>query len=417
MKPNAASSPRAQASQLLQHILQQKVTLDEALAERPLQGDAADTRFIMMLVLTTLRHLGQLDALVKKYLEKPLPDKRVSAQNALRLGVAQLLLMHTPAHAAIHETVELVKQGPDKGLSGLVNAVLQNISREQPAMPHPAHNIPQWLQHRWEHSYGKPTMKAIADVAAMRPPLDVCTRGNFAQGERLDAQVWRLPSDHEAVQELEGYGEGNFWVQDIAATYPARLLGEVKGLHVLDIGAAPGGKTAQLAKAGARITAVDKSAARMETLNENMARLKLEVMPVVADALQWNPAHAFDAVLLDAPCSATGTWRRHPEVLQVTTQHDIAELARLQRDLLKRAWSWVKPGGTLVYCTCSLEPEEGEHQASWFAEHHPDATLAKPTAELPPEAITTEGFVRTRPDMLQEKGGIDGFFAAAFRKA
>jgi 16S rRNA (cytosine967-C5)-methyltransferase len=307
----------------------------------------------------------------------------------------------------------LVKDSKDTGLSGLVNAVLQKIVREKPILPSPIENVPAWLRTRWERHYD---VAALAAVAAERPPLDMVAAEpqTFAQGERIDAHVWRLPPSHESVTELEGFGEGAFWVQDVAATYPVRALGDVKGLSILDIGAAPGGKTAQLAKAGAQVTALDKSAARMDVLKENMARLKLTVEPVVVDALRWEPGKQFDAVLLDAPCSATGTWRRHPEVLHITTQHDITELSRTQREMLTRAWQWVKPGGRLVYCTCSLEPEEGEQQAQWFVANHSDAAIAPVSAV--PHGITTEGYVRTTPALLAQQGGMDGFFAAIFKK-
>ena len=390
------------------------------MAERLAVGDGSETRFIMMLVLSVLRHLGQIDALLAQYIPKPLPEKRATAKQALRLGVVQLLLMNTPAHAATNETVRVVKESKDAGLIGLVNAVLQKISRELPQLPDPIHNIPAWLRQRWEEIYGAPTVAAMAESAAARPPLDLNAPGDqtFPQGERLDATIWRLPAEHDPVPKLPGYHEGSFWVQDIAATYPVRMLGEVKGLTALDIGAAPGGKTAQLAKLGAHVTALDKSAGRMDTLKENMARLQLEVKPEVGDMLQWQPPIHYDVVLLDAPCSATGTWRRHPEVLAVTTQHDITELARQQRDMLRRAWGWVKPGGRLLYCVCSLEPEEGEAQAAWFMQHHTDAKLLHPDIPgAPPEAITKEGALRTRPDMLAAQGGMDGFFAVLFQKA
>ncbi len=417
MKPNHVSPVRTQAALLLNQLLQQKCTLDEALAERPLQGEDASVRTVMMMVLTTLRHLGQVDALLNQYMERPLPEKRGMAIQGLRLGVVQLLLMRTPAHAAINETVNMVKASVDVGLAGLVNAVLQKISRENPPLPSPVQNLPSWVKTRWQKAYGADAVKAMAVVAAERPPLDLHVGDrDFAGGERLDARLWRLPPDHESVASLAGYDEGNFWVQDVAATYPVRLLGEVSGLSVLDIGAAPGGKTAQLATAGARVTALDRSAARMETLKENMARLRLTVTPAVADVLVWEPTEKYDAVLLDAPCSATGTWRRHPEVLAVTTQHDITELARQQRAMLGRAWGWVKPGGRLLYCVCSLEPEEGEQQAAWFAEHHSDAVLVPAEAEGIPAEALVDGILRTRPDMLRAQGGMDGFFAAVFRK-
>ena len=413
-----APSARLQAAQLLQHVLRERATLDEALAARTLQGSDADMRYTMLLLLTVLRHLGQIDALLTQYVSKPLPEKRGIAKQALRLGVVQLLLLETPAHAAVNETVQLVKQSKDAGLSGLVNAVLQRIVRERPALPDAAANLPEWLRLRWSAHYSAEAAAAIAAVAADRPPLDLQTTQDFAQGTRLDAHTWRLPPGHETVSELEGYGEGRFFVQDVAASYPVRLLGAVQGLCALDIGAAPGGKTAQLARAGATVTALDKSAARLETLKENMARLQLNVRSEAADMLAWEPSGKYDIVLLDAPCSATGTWRRHPEVLAVTTQHDITELARQQRAMLGRAWGWVKPGGRLLYCTCSLEPEEGEQQAQWFAKNHADAALEPAAGEgIVPQALTTEGWLRTRPDLLADAGGMDGFFAAIFRKA
>lgn len=420
MKAALQPSSRTQAALLLHTVLQHHRTLDEAMVERLPEGDGTETRFIMMLVLTVLRHLGQIDALLAKYIPKPLPEKRATAKQALRLGVVQLLLMNTPAHAATNETVRVVKESKDAGLIGLVNAVLQKISREMPPLPAAIHNVPDWLRQRWEQAYGAPAVATMAEVAAARPPLDLTAPGGqrFPQGERLDDTIWRLPAEHDPVPKLPGYHEGSFWVQDIAATYPVRMLGEVRGLTVLDVGAAPGGKSAQLAKAGAHVTALDKSAARMETLKENMARLQLDVKPEVGDVLHWQPAIHYDAVLLDAPCSATGTWRRHPEVLAVTTLHDITELARQQRDMMRRAWGWVKPGGRLLYCVCSLEPEEGEAQAAWFLQHHTDAKLLHATIPgAPGQAITPEGALRTRPDMLAEQGGMDGFFAVLFQKA
>lgn len=419
MRPALQSCPRTQAALLLHHVLQQRCTLDEALAERPLTGDDSTSRLVMMLVLTTLRHLGQIDALLTQYIPKPLPEKRVMARNGLRLGVTQLLLMSTPAHAATNETVKMVKASKDAGLIGLVNAVLQRISRERPSLPEAAHNLPQWLRPRWEQAYGAATAQAMAEAASVRPPLDLHAPEprSFAQGERLDAVMWRLPAEHEAVADLDGYAEGSFWVQDVAATYPVRMLGDVKGLEALDLGAAPGGKTAQLAKAGAKVTALDRSAARMNTLQQNMERLKLAAQPVVADMLQWEAPQRYDVVLLDAPCSATGTWRRHPEVLVVTSAHDVAELARQQRTMLTRAWGWVKPGGRLLFCVCSLEPEEGEQQAAWFTSTHSDARLEHAPESIPAAARTAEGALRTRPDLLADKGGMDGFYAAVFRKA
>jgi 16S rRNA (cytosine967-C5)-methyltransferase len=437
MKPTTQIlSARAQAAALLEAVLGARRTVDEALANAPLVGAEPDQKFARALVLTTLRHLGQIDTLLARYLDKPLPEKRRTVMHALRLGAVQLLLMETPPHAALNETVTLLKQGKDAGLAGLVNAVLQKIAREKPALPEVKYNVPDAVRKRWGKRYGNAAVDAIAAVAATRPPLDVNISPHSPAGggqvsdkasplgeafvalgaTHLDAQTLRLPHEHPPVEALPGYDDGAFFVQDVAASYPARLLGDVCGLRVLDLCAAPGGKTAQLALGGAQVTALDRSPARLATLAENMARLKLSVDVVAADALTWEPPAPFDAVLLDAPCSATGTWRRHPEVIHLASEGDIQELAELQRALLTRAWGWVKPGGKLVYCVCSLEREEGEDQVAWFASENADARVAPATAamEILATAITPEGYVRTRPDLMD--GGMDGFFAVCWRK-
>ena len=424
MKPNAPiPSARAQALTLLDAVLTGRQTLDAAIAAHPLRGPEAEGKFARMLVLTVLRHLGQIDALLAQYLDKPLPAKRRSITHALRLGVAQLLLLDTPAHAAVNETVTLVKKGKDAGLSGLVNAVLQKISRAKSALPAAALNVPGWLAKRWNAAYGAEALAAMAHVAATRPPLDL-QRGlgirDSGLGEiRLDTRTVRLPADHAPVETLPGYTDGAFFVQDIAASYPVRLLGDVAGLRVLDVCAAPGGKAMQLALGGAQVTALDRSASRMKRVVANAARVRCALETVVADALEWTPPALYDAILLDAPCSATGTWRRHPEVVHLVTPEQIAELVALQRALLTRAWGWLKPGGKLVYCVCSLEREEGESQADWFGGLHPQACVVPvdaATMEIPAACITAAGHLRTLPSHLAEQGGMDGFFAAAWVK-
>lgn len=385
-------TPRQLAWEALGKVLGEGRNLDEAL---PPETDS-HTR---ALLLVTLRHLGQIDALLKPLLDKPVPAKHRPVMDVLRLGVAQLVVLDTAPHAAVNESVELVKGGKHAALSGMVNAVLKKVKGP---LPDARNNLPGWIEKRWKAQYGKAVTDAICFVAAERPPLDLNTAQSFDEGIRLDEHIWRMPANHTPVPELPGYDEGAFFVQDVAASYPVRLLGNVNGKRVLDIGAAPGGKTAQLARDGAIVTALDKSAPRSKRLQANMERLKLDVDVVIADALEYEPATPFDIVVLDAPCSATGTWRRHPEVVHITAAEDIAELAATQRALLARAWEWVRPGGTLVYCVCSLECEEGEDQQEWFMTQYP-------------EAVSRETR-RTTPAELSEQGGMDGFFAVTFEK-
>lgn len=417
-RPTALQSARAQAHALLCAILSEGLTLDEALARAPIGGSDADQRFAMLLVRSTLQHLGQLDAVLAPYLDKPLPKKRLAVSNALRLGAAQLLLLDTPAHAAVNETVVLVKQGKDAGLAGLVNAVLQKIVREKPALPAPIENLPHWLRTRWEKTYGADAVAAMAQVASARAPLDVHGAVSLDGATRLDSHIQRFMGEHPSVEGLPGYDTGAFFVQDLAASYPVRLLGDVREQQALDICAAPGGKTMQLIQAGAFVTAIDRSPVRMKRVRENVKRMNMQANTIVADAFHWQPSRAYDAILLDAPCSATGTWRRHPEVVRNVTPAHLAELVALQRQLLVRTWQWLKPGGRMVYCVCSLEPEEGEEQVAWFMKQVRDAQLVAVdgTGEIPATCITPEGFLRTRPDMLAEHGGMDGFFAVCWVK-
>ncbi|MDX2095312.1 MAG: transcription antitermination factor NusB [Alphaproteobacteria bacterium] len=417
-RPPAAIGARVQAHRLLNEVLGQRQTLDEALAKHPLTGAEADQRFVMRLVLTSLQHLGQVDTVLARYLEKPLPAKRHEVMNALRLGVVQLLLLHTPAHAAINETVMLVKKGKDAGFAALVNALLQKIARDQPELPAPESNLPPWLRTRWEAAYGVAAVATMAQVAAQRAPLDIQCAQPMEGAVRLDAQMLRFVGEHPPVEQLPGYETGAFFVQDVAASYPVRMAGDLRERQVLDVCAAPGGKAMQLIQAGAFVTALDRSAARMKRLKANLARMGMQANTVVADALEWQPNRAYDVILLDAPCSATGTWRRHPEVVQLVTPEHIAEMVALQRALLSRVWGWLKPGGRMVYCVCSLEPEEGEQQAAWFGQQQADAQVATGDAAstVPAHCLTSEGYLRTRPDMCAEQGGMDGFFAVCFTK-
>lgn len=389
------ASPRQLAWETLSRVLNERRTLDEAL---PAMDDALRAQ-VRQLLLAVLRHLGQIDALLKPLIESPIAAKHRPVMDALRLGAAQLLVLQVAPHAAVHETVAMVKASKHAPLAGMVNAILKKL---QGPLPDCRHNLPGWLEKRWKAQYGKAVTDTICSVAHARPPLDLNTTQSFSLGTRMDDTIWRMDYNHPPVPELPGYDAGAFFVQDLAASMPVRMLGELNGTRALDIGAAPGGKTAQLARAGAKVTALDKSAHRMQRLSANMQRLSLEVDAVVADAMDYAPAEPFDVVVLDAPCSATGTWRRHPEVVHITTEADIAELAETQRILLAQAWQWVKPGGVLLYCVCSLEREEGEDQLAWFAAAHGGAAL--------------EGQLRTTPAQLAAQGGMDGFFAMTWRK-
>ena len=352
-------------------ILDDRRTLDAALMAMPPETHAA----LRALCLSALRHLGQIDALIRGYLNTPLSPKRRVAIQALRLGVAELLVLRNPPHAVVDEFVQAVKESPDHVMAGLVNAVLKQVAAQMPDLPDCRHNLPALFERRWKASYGKSVTDTICAVAVERPPLDLHTKQSFAEGARLDEVIWRMPAGHPPVRDLTGFAEGSFFVQDIAASLPVRMLGDVQGMRVLDIGAAPGGKTMQLAQGGAHVVSLDKSESRSARIHENLSRLQLTAEVVVADAMEYSPAELFDVVVLDAPCSATGTWRRHPEVVHITTEDDIAELALMQRVLLERAWGWVKPGGRLLYCTCSLEREEGEDQRDWFLDARTDASL------------------------------------------
>jgi 16S rRNA (cytosine967-C5)-methyltransferase len=392
-----------------------------------------DRAFARAIAATVLRRLGSLDAVLAAFMERPLPAKDGRAKAILLCGAAQLLLLDTPAHAAISLAVDQCRQEPrTRRFDKLTNAVLRRVAREggeRLAQLPAALDIPEWLMARWRACYGDSTATAIAAASLAEAPLDLSVKtGAESWAERLGGAVLPTGSVRLAaggrIGDLDGYSEGAWWVQDAAAALPARLLGDVAGLEVADLCAAPGGKTAELAAAGARVTAVDVSAERLKRVAENLARLKLDARLVVADATAWQPEARFDAVLVDAPCTATGTIRRHPDILRLRRDADIASLAETQRKILAHAATLVKPGGTLVYCTCSLEPEEGERQIDAFLALHPAFhRVAITPGEHGIDAgwIAPSGDLRTLPCHLAaerpELSGIDGFYAARLRHA
>lgn len=421
---------RAAALDLLSATLRRHRPLDESLDAHPglEKLDGRDRAFARTLVATTLRRLGQIDALLAACIDRPLGRQNAVVEDVLRLGVCQLLFLETPAHAAVSTAVSLLKSRRRAGHSGLVNAVLRRLGREGAGLIEGQDaarlNTPDWLWDSWSAAYGEETCRAIAEAHLGEPPLDISVKEDAAGwAGKLGATL--LPTGSlrlipgGPVQALPGFAEGAWWVQDAAAALPARLLGDVKDLRVVDLCAAPGGKTAQLAAAGAIVTALDQSAARLARLTENMARLGFTVETVAADATDWRPQEPADAVLLDAPCSATGTLRRHPDAAWLKRPQDVAALTALQDRLLDAAIAMLRPGGLLVYCTCSLQPEEGrERIARVTASGAPVEPVAVDPAGIGgfAEAVGRDGTLRTLPHHLGTSGGMDGFFAACLRR-
>ena len=413
---------RMAALDLLKAAVSRRGGLDDALG-RPTYSamPVRERAFARALAGTVLRRLGVLDAALDARMQKPPPE---AVRWLLRLGAAQVLYMDVPAHAAVSVSVEQAAASNDtRPFKGLVNAVLRGLVRESPSPVGVEALAPPWLLARWQAAYGEVMANAIAAEIAEEPGTDLSVRAPAddalvaaLQAERLPTGGLRTPLKGD-VADWPGFAQGGWWVQDAAAALPARLLDVRPGSTALDLCAAPGGKTLQLAAAGARVTAVDRSAPRLRRLKENLARTGLEAEVVVADATAWDDARSFDAVLLDAPCSATGTFRRHPDVLWAARPADIAKLCALQSRLLDAAAARVRAGGRLVYCVCSLEPEEGEAQATAFLVRHPEFDVRPVEAReggVPARALTPGGFVRLLPGAVEPELGGDGFFVAVF---
>jgi 16S rRNA (cytosine967-C5)-methyltransferase len=414
------------------HTLEERFAADAA-AGRQLAFDARDRALIRSIVATSLRRLGTIRAALAQFIDKGIPKKSGSLEFALTVGAAQLLFLDIPDHAAVDLAVRAVRADPKAApFAALANAVLRNIVRARDELREPADpfiDTPPWLAARWTKAWGAETAKQIALMHRHEPTLDVTVRGDpQAWAEKLGGIV--LPTGsvrlltRDPVPELPGYADGEWWVQDAAAALPAKLLGVQPGERAIDLCAAPGGKAAQLAAAGANVVALDRSAERMKRLAANFERLRLPVEIAVGDALSYD-APPFDAILLDAPCTATGTIRRHPDVAWVKRVSDIGALAAVQAKMLNGACALLKPGGRLVYSTCSMEPEEGEAQIAALLRRNPDMARVPVTADEIgglAECITAEGDVRTLPPRWPNEdprlAGLDGFFAARLtRKA
>lgn len=380
------------------------------------------------LALTTLRHLGSIDALIARRMTREPKGAQRAVLHLLRLGVCELLWLNTPAYAAVNSYVELTKKLEFRTLAGMVNAILKRISEsganELAALDTAKLDMPAWMWQRWVKAYGEEAVRSIAAIHAQEPPLDISVKGEPADwAEALDATLLPTRSLRRMktgrITELPGFEEGAWWVQDAAAALPVKLMGSIAGKRVLDMCAAPGGKTAQACAAGAHVTALERSPARALRLAHNLERLKLKATIIEGDAHDYTTSDTFDAVLLDAPCTATGTLRRHPEIAWKRTPQDSERLSHIQHSLLAHAAQLTNPGGVLVYATCSLEPEEGEDRIRKFVKEYPYFRLVPADAAtlgIPAEWVNAEGMLRILPCFWQERGGMDGFFAAALRK-
>ncbi|SNS45793.1 RsmB/NOP family class I SAM-dependent RNA methyltransferase [Sphingopyxis indica] len=409
------TAPRRAALRLIDAVLRRGDPLDIAV-HAATQGLApADRAFAIAIVSEALRRMVDIDALIDGATEQPLPED-VKARAVLRLALAQLLVLRSPPHAVVATALPLVAGGPRR----LVHALLSRAQQEEWALP-PRATLPPATAGRWTAQWGADMVAAAEAAWSAPPPIDLSfaaepVETGWAEAITLAPRHRRLPRG-QAVEDMPGYRAGGWWVQDLAASLPARLLGAGDGRAVLDLCAAPGGKTMQLAAAGWRVTAVDASARRLARLGDNLKRTGLAAEIVQGDIRRWAPEAPADAILLDAPCSATGIFRRHPDVLHRVGPTQIADMAELQAELLDRAAGWVKPGGQLVYATCSLEQAEGEEQIAAFLAAHGGWTVepARP-GELPAGiAPDASGFVRTLPVMLADAGGLDGFFVARLR--
>jgi 16S rRNA (cytosine967-C5)-methyltransferase len=430
------------AADILDGVLHKRRTLDEQLdgaAAHPGLKSLSDRDRALMrrLVATILRRLGTLGHVLSRLLDRGIPTDAPRGQSALLIGAAQILWMDVPDHAAVDLSVRLVQSDRRAAkYAGLVNAVLRRCAREgQPLIEEVAAqtlDVPPWLLARWSAHYGETVARDMAIALSHEPSLDVTVKSDPAQwatrlhGETLPTGTVRTLLQG-LVTMLPGFTEGQWWVQDAAAALPARLFGDVAGKTIADLCAAPGGKTAQLVQAGAHVTAVDRSPARMARLRDNLARLSLHADAVVADATEWQGSHhsdGFDGILVDAPCTSTGTIRRHPDVAWLRQESDIVALAAAQKRLLQRAVALLKPGGTLIYCTCSLEPEEGEQAIETLLATESavrrvpiDASEVAGLAEI----VTAEGDLRTLPCHLPHSdprlSGLDGFYAARLVKS
>ena len=418
------TTARAAAYALLQGAVRSRRPVDDQFAAAVAGLEPRDRGFARMTVATTLRRLGQIDDVLRRFVTDPAPP----AEDALRIGAAQVLFLDTPPHAAVDTSVELVKRKGQDRLAGLVNAVMRRVVADGKAIVAEQDaarlNTPSWLFERWVAAFGDAAARDIGAAHLREPSLDLTMKSDRSEealgGQRLPTGSIRLTGGGR-IEDLPGFAEGDWWVQDAAAALPAKLLlaaGDTTG-PIIDLCAAPGGKTAQLAAAGRNVTAVDMSKPRMALLKDNLSRLSLTAETVIADIATWRPAVPAAAILLDAPCSATGTIRRHPDLPHIKRAEDFARFPDIQRRLLAAAADMARPGGVLVYSVCALEPAEGEGVVDAFLADRADWQRDIITAEMVGGEcafVTSRGDLRTLPSMWPELGGLDGFYAALLRR-
>lgn len=434
---NSTTTSRNVVFKIITSVVRKNRPLDEAL-DLELGNSKLDTRdraFVRMLATTVLRRLGQIDDIIGNYVKNAIPKQAIGVEEILRIGVAQIIFLNTPAHASVDTSVRLAEALGFARYKGLINAVLRKISKEGQAIVQKQDearlNTPEWLWQSWQNFYGKDICRKIAQANLEEPNLDITVKNKDEYwAEKLGGEVIlnhtvRLKSSG-IITELEGFDSGDWWIQDAAASLPVRLLGNINGLRIADLCAAPGGKTAQLITAGAIVTAIDRSKSRVGRLQDNLKRLNLSCGIINDDAQKWFEATQkqiglFDAVLLDAPCSSTGTIKKNPDITILKTAKDITKINEQQKRLLETAFAMVKKGGTVIYSVCSLEKEEGENCVEEVLKNHPEISL-KPIKSGEFETInkfgeehliTKEGYIRTLPFYL---GGVDGFFMARFVK-
>ena len=387
-----------------------------------------DRAFVRMLVTTTLRRHGQIETIIDQLLTKRPAGRNRDAVNVLRLGIAQLLFLETGSHAAVDSTVELMRGLGFDRLTGLANAVMRRVSRDGAELLERTsldENLPPWIRTDWLDAYGENRTRQTVELAMQPPPLDITPARDAADwarrlnGTLIDNRTIRRSFDGDPTQ-LDGFAEGAWWIQDAAAAFPASLFDPLAGRRVIDLCAAPGGKTAQLIAAGAEVTAVDTSERRLRVLRRNLKRLGMTATLAQADGRKFTPDELVDAVLIDAPCSATGTLRRRPDVLMHRTPQDVSKLAITQRELVAKAASWIRPGGCLIYATCSLQHDEGEDVISDISKDGGiDLTIDPITAQEAgcfQPALTEDGTLRIMPADFAEMGGVDGFYIARLQK-